>query len=188
MIASPPTVTIATPLSPSSSASTRRNIRPGASEKRQQQRQLKQENSNMRAFNYLEGPRFTYEPPGGIVHYSNDTGISIHCSATGLPKPQIFWIVSASVALTDRVATKIARLREPLMNGSIIFAAFAASAYRQDIHSATYRCVAENTVGLIISRAVHLRAGECQSSAFLASCPRLVLVSVHLFSLFDQLR
>ncbi|RWS06193.1 Down syndrome cell adhesion molecule-like protein Dscam2, partial [Dinothrombium tinctorium] len=46
------------------------------------------------------------------------------------------------------------------MNGSIIFAAFAASAYRQDIHSATYRCVAENTVGLIISRAVHLRAGE----------------------------
>ncbi|RWS31821.1 Down syndrome cell adhesion molecule-like protein Dscam2, partial [Leptotrombidium deliense] len=139
---------------------------------------LKQnQESNRNAFNYLEGPRFTYEPPGGTLHYSNDTGVAIHCSASGSPKPQIFWIVAGntslalqstqsliltgsntdSISLTERLAKKVTNIREPMANGTLLFPPFPGAAYRQEIHSLSYRCVAENSAGIIVSRAVHLR-------------------------------
>ena len=45
-------------------------------------------------------------------------------------------------------------------NGNLIFPPFQASDYRQQVHAQTYRCIAENELGRIQSRDVHVRAGK----------------------------
>ena len=45
-------------------------------------------------------------------------------------------------------------------NGNLIFPPFQASDYKQDIHAQTYQCIAENELGRIQSRDVHVRAGK----------------------------
>jgi len=47
-----------------------------------------------------------------------------------------------------------------LRNGTLVLLPFPAAAYRQDVHSAAYRCVASNSVGRVLSRDVQVRAGE----------------------------
>ena len=44
-------------------------------------------------------------------------------------------------------------------NGNLIFPPFQASDYKQEVHAGTYRCRAENELGRIQSRDVHVRAG-----------------------------
>jgi hypothetical protein len=51
-------------------------------------------------------------------------------------------------------------VRRVLLNGTLVLLPFPAAAYRQDIHSTVYRCVASNAVGRIISRDVQVRAGK----------------------------
>ena len=45
-------------------------------------------------------------------------------------------------------------------NGNLIFPPFQASDYKQEVHAGTYRCLAENELGRIQSRDVHVRAGR----------------------------
>ena len=45
-------------------------------------------------------------------------------------------------------------------NGNLIFPPFQASDYKQEVHAGTYRCRAENELGRIQSRDVHVRAGR----------------------------
>ena len=42
----------------------------------------------------------------------------------------------------------------------MILPPFRAEDYNQEVHAQTYRCIAENTFGKIISRDVHVRAGR----------------------------
>lgn len=46
-------------------------------------------------------------------------------------------------------------------NGSLVFLGFPAQDYRQDVHGAAYRCRASNSVGVVLSREMHVTAGEC---------------------------
>ena len=45
-------------------------------------------------------------------------------------------------------------------NGNLIFPPFQASDYKQEVHAQTYRCIANNELGKIQSRDVHVRAGR----------------------------
>ena len=49
-------------------------------------------------------------------------------------------------------------------NGNLIFPPFQASDYKQEVHAQTYRCTAENELGRIQSRDVHVRAGDASTS------------------------
>lgn len=51
-------------------------------------------------------------------------------------------------------------MRRTARNGTLILYPFSAGAFRQDIHSAIYRCLASNSIGTIISRDVQIRAGK----------------------------
>ena len=103
---------------------------------------------------HLKAPSFLTEPPTRI-EFSNSTGVWIDCTADGHPRPRIEW------ATTDgSAASNIPGVRMVLANGTLIFPPFAESEYRQDVHSAIYRCVISNTVGSVISRDVQVRAGE----------------------------
>lgn len=73
--------------------------------------------------------------------------------------------VSAS---SDERVTEIPGIRWPLINSSVILYPFNGSAYRPPVHSATYRCVAKNEVGTLVSKAVHLKAGMCAPLCFSA--------------------
>ncbi|XP_023703051.1 Down syndrome cell adhesion molecule-like protein Dscam2 isoform X3 [Cryptotermes secundus] len=53
-------------------------------------------------------------------------------------------------------------VRRVLLNGTLILLPFPPAAYRQDIHSTVYRCVASNAVGRIVSRDVQVRAVVAQ--------------------------
>ncbi|RWS03769.1 Down syndrome cell adhesion molecule-like protein Dscam2 isoform X39, partial [Dinothrombium tinctorium] len=98
------------------------------------------------------GPKFAIEPPSK-VDFLNSTGTVIHCSAKGSPLPSITWVKQDGSALLD-----LPSLRQIGTDGSLVFLPFAASEYRQDVHFTVYKCIATNTVGLIESRSVRVRA------------------------------
>jgi hypothetical protein len=101
-----------------------------------------------------QGPAFIKEPPSR-VDFSNTTGARIECSAHGSPTPTLSWL-----SIEGKPIASIPGTREILNNGSLLFLPFQPSSYRQDVHSATYRCMASNIVGKIISRDVKVRAGK----------------------------
>lgn len=45
-------------------------------------------------------------------------------------------------------------------NGTLMFPPFPADRYRHDVHSAMYQCRIKSSVGLILSREMHVRAGK----------------------------
>lgn len=94
------------------------------------------------------------EPPTRL-EFSNSSGGWLDCSASGSPQPSIDWLSVDGTSVGD-----VAGIRRVLRNGTLVLLPFAAAAYRQDIHSTVYRCVASNTVGRIISRDVQVRAGK----------------------------
>lgn len=53
------------------------------------------------------------------------------------------------------------QIRHVLQNGSLYFPKFETGAFRQDVHWATYKCVASNSGGSIISRDLTVKAGKC---------------------------
>ncbi|KAL1110141.1 hypothetical protein AAG570_008218 [Ranatra chinensis] len=101
----------------------------------------------------MQGPTFLIEPAHRI-DFSNGTGGRIDCSAHGSPPPTIDWLTGDGSVVSD-----VAGLRESERNGSLIFPPFPAEHYRHDIHNTIYRCRASNTMGQVITRDVHLRAG-----------------------------
>uniref|UniRef100_T1IT69 Down syndrome cell adhesion molecule-like protein Dscam2 n=1 Tax=Strigamia maritima TaxID=126957 RepID=T1IT69_STRMM len=92
------------------------------------------------------------EPPFNI-EFSNNTGSTIACSASGQPSPTVHWILPDG----NRVTT-IPGLRHLENGGELIFRPFQAENYRQDVHTMSYRCVASNSAGTIVSRDVNIRA------------------------------
>lgn len=98
------------------------------------------------------GPVFIQEPPHR-VDFLNSTGASVFCSAHGNPKPIIKWTLTDHSIVNDAPG-----MRKILHNGTLLFLPFAAEEYESDIHSAVYVCVASNSVGMIVSRKVHVRA------------------------------
>lgn len=106
------------------------------------------------------GPSFLKEPPSR-VDFANETGARVDCSAGGSPPPTISWLSG-----DGKPVGPIPQTRELLANGSLLFPPFRPSGYRHDVHAATYRCVAENSVGRIHSRDVRVRAGKGLSRPF----------------------
>ncbi|KAI5735593.1 hypothetical protein M8J77_020362 [Diaphorina citri] len=72
--------------------------------------------------------------------------------------PTIEWVSIDGMTLVD-----IPGVRRTVRNGTLILYPFSAGGFRQDIHSAIYRCIASNSVGRIISRDVQIRAVVLQS-------------------------
>ncbi|CAB4056116.1 unnamed protein product [Lepeophtheirus salmonis] len=50
------------------------------------------------------------------------------------------------------------RLRQVQTNGNLVLPPFRAQHYSQEVHAQTYRCIAENKLGKVQSRDVHVRA------------------------------
>lgn len=103
---------------------------------------------------HLRGPSFVMEPPSRL-EFSNSSGGWLDCSASGSPQPTIDWLSVDGTSVGD-----VGGVRRVLRNGTLVLLPFPAAAYRQDIHSTIYRCVASNTVGRVISRDVQVRAGK----------------------------
>lgn len=102
---------------------------------------------------HLRGPTFVMEPPTRL-EFSNSSGGWLDCSASGSPQPSIDWLSVDGTSVGD-----VSGIRRVLRNGTLVLLPFAAAAYRQDIHSTVYRCIASNSIGRIISRDVQVRAG-----------------------------
>lgn len=103
---------------------------------------------------HLRGPSFVLEPPSRI-EFSNSSGAWLDCTASGSPPPNIDWSTTDGHPVND-----VSGVRTVLSNGTLVLLPFPAAAYRQDVHSAAYRCVASNSVGRVLSRDVQVRAGE----------------------------
>ncbi|KAL3204023.1 hypothetical protein MRX96_011852 [Rhipicephalus microplus] len=69
-------------------------------------------------------------------------------------RPDVHW-VRASTGLAVRDVPGVVTSRA---DGTLSFAPFRAQDYRQDLHAATYRCVASNAAGSVGSRDVQVRA------------------------------
>ncbi|GBN60894.1 Down syndrome cell adhesion molecule-like protein Dscam2 [Araneus ventricosus] len=106
------------------------------------------------------GPFFTVEPESH-VEFMNSSGAAIACSSQGNPSPQITWIKKDGTPVSD-----VAGLRHVRPDGTLVFQPFRAEEYRQDVHSAIYRCVARNVVGSIASKDVNVRAGKCSNGFY----------------------
>ncbi|GAB6030519.1 hypothetical protein CHUAL_007381 [Chamberlinius hualienensis] len=100
----------------------------------------------------INGPVFEREPPDH-VDFSSLSGAIIHCAARGSPRPSIKWIQADgnTVSISDK-------LRRVANNGSLIFLPFQSEDYRPDVHATVYRCVATNSIGVIVSREVNIKA------------------------------
>ncbi|CAL8083145.1 unnamed protein product [Orchesella dallaii] len=117
----------------------------------------------------LKGPFFTQEP-SSRVDFLNEMGARIVCHADGYPKPQIHWQGS-----DNKIVTNVENFRTVLINSTLILLPFKPAAYRQDIHSTIYRCLASNAVGAIRSRDIQVRAVIAQQwSAKVRMIPRQV--------------
>lgn len=100
------------------------------------------------------GPSFIVEPPDR-VDFSNSSGTVIPCSAEGFPHPLITWVKHDGEILQD-----LSGLRYTRHDGTLVFPPFSGEEYRADVHAAVYRCEASNSVGVIGTRDVHVRAGK----------------------------
>lgn len=99
-------------------------------------------------------PSFLREPPGLVV-FSNATGSLVTCTASGDPRPAVSWTNETGSSLEP-----LPGLRRVRPDGTLEFLPFRGEDYRQDAHSAVYRCKAANVLGSVFSRNVHVRAGE----------------------------
>nr|XP_040576477.1 Down syndrome cell adhesion molecule-like protein Dscam2 isoform X20 [Lepeophtheirus salmonis] len=98
------------------------------------------------------GPVFIEEPPNH-VDFSNTTGVTIVCQSRGTPLPKITWVKSDGTNITV-----VPGLRQVQTNGNLVLPPFRAQHYSQEVHAQTYRCIAENKLGKVQSRDVHVRA------------------------------
>ncbi|XP_065340090.1 cell adhesion molecule Dscam1-like isoform X3 [Cloeon dipterum] len=105
----------------------------------------------------LQGPVFIQEPPSA-VDFSNSTGTILGCSALGNPPPSVTWLDAS-----NRELPTVIRYREVLSNGSLYFQPFPPEEYIPEVHAASYRCRATNSVGSIVSRECRVRADVSQT-------------------------
>lgn len=102
-------------------------------------------------------PYFIQEPESKVL-FSNNSGTSIPCIASGNPKPVIEWMVKGGFLVKN-----IEGLRAIRQDGSLVFLPFRGEDYRPEIHSTTYYCLASNTLGTVRSRDVTVKAGKIAS-------------------------
>ncbi|XP_049765530.1 Down syndrome cell adhesion molecule-like protein Dscam2 [Schistocerca cancellata] len=100
----------------------------------------------------VQAPVLVQEPPARL-RFSNSTGAQLSCSARGSPPPDVAWLHP-----NGSPVTAVPGLRQPLGNGTLYFPPFRAEDYREQVHSATYRCRASNLGGAVLSRDVMVRA------------------------------
>ncbi|XP_077484140.1 cell adhesion molecule Dscam1-like isoform X2 [Amblyomma americanum] len=123
------------------------------------------------------GPAFVQEPPSRVV-YLNTTGAWIHCQAYGHPPPSVRWrhvafghagssgssssslLLQLHAGALGEPLQEVAGVRRLLPNGTLAMAPFGAAQARH--HAGVVQCVAENDVGRIVSRDVHLRGVVAQ--------------------------
>ncbi|CAG2167113.1 unnamed protein product [Oppiella nova] len=105
------------------------------------------------------GPQLMVEPQNR-VEFLNDTRTVITCSARGSPEPTIQWLKSDGTPLTDREG--VVQVVNSGHTSQVVYQPFAANHYRQDIHWASIRCLATNTIGAVESRECHIRASALQ--------------------------
>lgn len=125
-------------------------------------------------------PVFRLQPPN-VIHYLNTQGTTLVCLASASPKATITWYssqigldVSQLSALSgdnllndpnSRLVTNITNTRLILQDGAAIrLLPFKESQFRQDVHTAEYRCVASNRVATIHSKSVSVQAGKLSFS------------------------
>ncbi|CAG9136235.1 unnamed protein product [Plutella xylostella] len=109
----------------------------------------------MGGYGQEHGPVWLLEPPARLV-FSNSTGARVSCAAHGSPPPALAWQLPDGAPLHD-----VPGLRQVLDNGTLVFPAFPAARYRQDVHGAVYRCRASSAHGAVLSRDMRVLAGEC---------------------------
>ncbi|XP_065292521.2 cell adhesion molecule Dscam1-like isoform X2 [Dermacentor albipictus] len=101
----------------------------------------------------VQGPQLTSELPSRLL-FSNSSGGSLPCSATGQPAPTIRWLTEDGDEAAD-----VPRLRHVRQgDGSLVFLPFRADQFRRDVHEARYRCSASNAIGTVVSPQVHVTA------------------------------
>ncbi|KAA0184407.1 hypothetical protein HAZT_HAZT005376 [Hyalella azteca] len=89
---------------------------------------------------------------GGVVTYSNNSGVVLNCAAKGDPEPSITWRF-----LDQNLVREIPGVREILSNGSLVLLPFSASQYRQDVHAGVYQCAVSNPTGTVLGLPATLR-------------------------------
>lgn len=117
------------------------------------------------------GPTFDFEQPTRL-DFTNNIGGRLDCVARGVPTPNTEWFDNENnpVSSIQNVSececnlwpelTKFnLQIRHVLANGSLYFPPFQGESFRQDVHWATYRCIAVNSIGTIVSRDVFVKAG-----------------------------
>ncbi|CAG9123879.1 unnamed protein product [Plutella xylostella] len=96
-------------------------------------------------------PRLVLEEPPHHLDFSNDTGATLTCRATG--SYQLEWLLA-----DNSPAPAVAGLRRVLANGSLSLGAFPAARYRRDVHAAAYRCRLGLRAHALLTRTVHVHA------------------------------
>ncbi|KAH8025365.1 hypothetical protein HPB51_007677 [Rhipicephalus microplus] len=105
---------------------------------------------------------FTSPPPR--VEFLNGTGAVVPCVAHGSPPPRVTWSTRTGQPLHE-----VPGLRHMRADGSLVLPPFRAEDFKEDVHSAVYRCLATNSMGTIGSHDVRVRAGELFPNFFLLS-------------------
>lgn len=105
----------------------------------------------------MQGPTFLQEPPHRL-EFSNSSGGRAECVAQGSPPPEVEWI-----QVDGTPVQHMPDVRLVLANGSLVFPPFPADRYRHEVHAATYRCRVRSSVGVLLSREMHVRAGNSQN-------------------------
>ncbi|XP_064112208.1 cell adhesion molecule Dscam2-like isoform X2 [Macrobrachium nipponense] len=102
-----------------------------------------------------EGPRLLQEPPP-VKTFPNEHGVTLSCVAAATPPPTITW-VTADGAQAESVGS-LRLVSGTHGNVTLTLLPFRPDQYRHDIHAATYRCLATNSVGTVTSRPVTVTA------------------------------
>ena len=100
------------------------------------------------------GPIFLVEPPPTKIIPNNKGGL-IPCSVYGNPSPVVKWIYGDGKQVQNQEG-----LIQILQNNSLYFPPFESDSVSSEVHTQTYRCVAENVIGRIISRSMRTTAGK----------------------------
>jgi hypothetical protein len=66
----------------------------------------------------------------------------------------------------------VPELRLLFPNGSLVFPPFPNERYRHDVHAALYRCKLKSALGTVVSREVHVKAGESHENIFVVGTAR----------------
>lgn len=80
------------------------------------------------------------------------------CNAGGSPQPNIVWHKSDGEIISESSSDGLRYVRS---DGSLVFRPFDPKNFRLEVHSSTYRCVAQNEHGTLGSRDVRVMAGKC---------------------------